>query len=81
MTVSFHKYGDYFFPGTGNITDVGEKQGKYYSVNVPLKDGIDDLTYVKLFKTVIGKVRRGETHANLSPLSPLLLLHTFPALL
>lgn len=27
MTVSFHKYGDYFFPGTGDITDVGELNG------------------------------------------------------
>ena len=29
MTVSFHKYGD-FFPGTGDIKDVGAKRGKYY---------------------------------------------------
>lgn len=28
MTVSFHKYGDYFFPGTGDVKDVGEKKGK-----------------------------------------------------
>lgn len=27
MTVSFHKYGDYYFPGTGDIKDVGEKAG------------------------------------------------------
>ena len=33
MTVSFHKYGD-FFPGTGHISDVGVKSGKYYSVMV-----------------------------------------------
>jgi hypothetical protein len=44
MTVSFHKYGDYFFPGTGDVKDVGVKGGKYYSVNVPLKDGINDET-------------------------------------
>ena len=24
MTVSFHKYGDFFFPGTGDLKDVGE---------------------------------------------------------
>ena len=28
MTVSFHKYGD-FFPGTGHITDVGAGEGKH----------------------------------------------------
>ncbi len=37
MTVSFHKYGDYFFPGTGDLTDVGELNGRYYSINVPLR--------------------------------------------
>ena len=41
MTVSFHKYGDMFFPGTGGLKDVGHNAGKYYSVNVPLQDGED----------------------------------------
>ena len=45
MTVSFHQYGEEFFPGTGSIDSVGEGKGKYYSVNVPLKVGIDDDTY------------------------------------
>ena len=35
MCVSFHKYGDLFFPGTGGLNDIGKNQGKYYSVNVP----------------------------------------------
>eukprot|EP01034_Spumella_vulgaris_P028657 gene28657-35554_t len=55
MTVSFHKYGD-FFPGTGDIRDVGVKAGKYYSVNVPLQEGIDDASYETVFKPVIDKV-------------------------
>lgn len=57
MTVSFHKYGNFFFPGTGtnklksvlfsnyfvgDMFEVGSEKGKYYSLNVPLKDGIDD---------------------------------------
>lgn len=55
MTVSFHKYGD-FFPGTGDIKDVGVKSGKYYSVNVPLQDGIDDDSYESVFRPVIQKI-------------------------
>mmetsp|Transcript_11183 Transcript_11183/g.43603 ORF Transcript_11183/g.43603 Transcript_11183/m.43603 type:complete len:507 (-) Transcript_11183:81-1601(-) len=55
MTVSFHKFGEYF-PGTGHLQDVGQHRGKYYSVNVPLKDGIDDEAYVALFKPVMAKV-------------------------
>ena len=30
MTVSFHKYGEYF-PGTGDIRDVGAGNGKYHA--------------------------------------------------
>mmetsp|Transcript_46150 Transcript_46150/g.147659 ORF Transcript_46150/g.147659 Transcript_46150/m.147659 type:complete len:429 (+) Transcript_46150:39-1325(+) len=56
MTVSFHKYGDFFFPGTGDVKDVGEKSGKYYSLNVPLRDGIDDASYLRLFKPIMHKV-------------------------
>lgn len=55
MTASFHKFGD-FFPGTGSIRDVGTKTGKYYSVNFPLLEGIDDLSYEHCFKPVIGKI-------------------------
>jgi histone deacetylase 1/2 len=55
MTVSFHKYGDYF-PGTGDIKDIGVRRGKYYSVNVPLQDGIDDATYESVFKPVMAAV-------------------------
>ncbi|KAF9359351.1 histone deacetylase [Mortierella sp. AD094] len=44
MTVSFHKHGEYF-PGTGEVRDVGAGPGKYYAVNFPLRDGIDDTTY------------------------------------
>lgn len=56
MTVSFHKYGNGFFPNTGSINEIGLKTGKYYSVNVPLKDGIDDITYTMLFKEIMSDV-------------------------
>ncbi|XP_071952749.1 histone deacetylase 3-like isoform X2 [Antedon mediterranea] len=56
MTVSFHKYGNQFFPGTGDMYEIGMESGRYYSVNVPLKDGIDDAMYSDLFKPVIQSV-------------------------
>lgn len=55
MTVSFHKYGDYF-PGTGDVSDVGTGRGKNYSVNFPLKDGVDDESYRYIFHPVMTKV-------------------------
>ena len=54
MTVSFHKYTGDFFPGTGKLDDNGAGLGKYFCLNVPLLDGIDDDMYLTVFKTVIG---------------------------
>lgn len=56
MTVSFHKFGDMFFPGTGDVWDKGSGAGEYYAVNFPLKDGIDDDNYERVFQPVIQKV-------------------------
>ncbi|ETI20670.1 histone deacetylase RPD3 [Cladophialophora carrionii CBS 160.54] len=52
MTVSFHKYGEYF-PGTGELRDIGVGLGKHYAVNFPLRDGIDDTSYKGIFEPVI----------------------------
>jgi len=55
MTVSFHKYGEYF-PGTGDLRDIGAGKGKYYAVNFPMRDGIDDESYQNTFVPIISKV-------------------------
>ncbi|KAI5467483.1 hypothetical protein BGZ63DRAFT_345514 [Mariannaea sp. PMI_226] len=57
MTVSFHKYGEYF-PGTGELRDTGIGQGKNYAVNFPLRDGITDQTYKSIFEPVIENVMK-----------------------
>lgn len=56
MTVSFHEYGGGFFPGSGSLNSVGDGPGKYHSINVPLKPGMNDDSFEHLFKDVIGKV-------------------------
>ncbi|GAA5980918.1 hypothetical protein JCM11641_005484 [Rhodosporidiobolus odoratus] len=53
LTVSFHKYSPDFFPGTGHIDELGHALGKYFSLNVPLQDGIDNESYVALFKSIM----------------------------
>jgi histone deacetylase 1/2 len=55
MTVSFHKYGEYF-PGTGELRDIGVGTGKNYAVNFPLRDGITDETYKNIFEPTIEAV-------------------------
>ncbi|KAN0063188.1 histone deacetylase [Thecaphora frezii] len=55
MTCSFHKYGE-FFPGTGELRDIGIGKGKHYSCNFPLRDGITDESYKSVFEPVISKI-------------------------
>jgi len=55
MTASFHKFGDYF-PGTGSVEDIGIGAGKYYSVNYPLNEGVDDLNFEMAFKPVMDEI-------------------------
>ncbi|KAK3676785.1 histone deacetylase [Recurvomyces mirabilis] len=63
MTLSYHRYGPYddtghkFFPGTGDLSDVGLKGtvGEHFALNVPIGSGIDDRQYRYLFESVTGK--------------------------
>ena len=59
LTVSFHKYDrEQFFPGTGPLDSTGPPNplnpGAHHAINVPLNDGIDDESYIWLFKSIIG---------------------------
>lgn len=56
MTVSFHRYGSDFFPGTGGFGDVGAGMGRNYSINVPLRLGIDDDAYESIYVPIMQKV-------------------------
>ena len=56
MTLSFHQCGGNFFPGTGHLDDVGAKAGRNYALNFPLDVGMDDASYMSVFKPVVSKV-------------------------
>ena len=53
LTVSFHKYGGGFFPGTGSLHNVGVGAGRGFSLNAPLRDGITDEGYEAVFAPVM----------------------------
>lgn len=36
--------------------EIGAESGRYYSLNVPLKEGIDDQSYEQIFKPVVQSV-------------------------
>eukprot|EP00210_Caulerpa_lentillifera_P005717 g5467.t1 len=56
LTVSFHKYGHDYYPRTGSLNSIGQGLGKYYAINVPLKDGVTDEMYLRLFKTILEEI-------------------------
>jgi histone deacetylase 1/2 len=55
--LSFHQYDpeNAFFPGTGGVEEIGEKEGKYCAINVPLKQGCSDQKFFYLFKKIFDK--------------------------
>lgn len=60
LTLSIHKYDSLnFFPGTGDLDRTGpdneDNRGAHHAVNVPLNDGIDDESYLYMFKTIVQK--------------------------
>lgn len=42
LTISIHESGDYLFPGTGHVHELGDGPGRGYSVNIPLAPHTDD---------------------------------------
>ena len=48
---SVHQYPHY--PGTGDIEEIGEGEGKGYTVNVPLPPECGDSDYIHIFKKVL----------------------------
>lgn len=52
VTASFHKHIPGFYPGTGDITDIGCMKGKYHSINIPFLDGISHSNFLKVFLQV-----------------------------
>ncbi|XP_064627403.1 histone deacetylase 8-like [Lineus longissimus] len=57
MTLSMHKFSPGFFPGTGALEDIGYGKGKFYTVNVPLREGMQDKSFVRIFKRLASKIK------------------------
>lgn len=53
MTISLHEDGRYLFPGTGFVDEIGQGEGRGYSVNVPLPPRTGDLAWRHAFDAVV----------------------------
>ena len=53
LTISLHESGQYLFPGTGFVGELGAGQGEGYAVNVPLAPYTGDQVYLWAFEQVV----------------------------
>ncbi|KAL7491565.1 LOW QUALITY PROTEIN: hypothetical protein ACHAWT_000876 [Skeletonema menzelii] len=54
MTASFHRNSPGFFPATsGFVREKGEAEGLGYNLNVPLPTGIDDFTFIRMYRKML----------------------------
>eukprot|EP01104_Vermistella_antarctica_P017410 TRINITY_DN616_c0_g1_i1.p1 TRINITY_DN616_c0_g1~~TRINITY_DN616_c0_g1_i1.p1 ORF type:complete len:586 (-),score=150.90 TRINITY_DN616_c0_g1_i1:174-1931(-) len=52
-TLSFHRKGPGYYPGTGGVDDIGcGSRGRYHSFNLPLNEGVTDTQYVDFFHRI-----------------------------
>lgn len=53
LFVSLHETGRLLYPWSGNETEMGRGEGRGYTVNVPLEEGVDDEIYAFVFDAVV----------------------------
>lgn len=53
LTISLHESGQYLFPGTGFVNEMGTGRGKGYAVNIPLPPGVDDALFEEGFLAIV----------------------------
>ncbi|RLL47813.1 acetoin utilization protein AcuC [Oceanobacillus piezotolerans] len=55
-TLSIHETGRYLFPGTGNVSERGIKEGHGYSFNLPIDAFTQDESYIQLYESAFRAV-------------------------
>lgn len=56
FTLSLHRFGDSFFPGTGSATDIGLERGRWFAMNIPLWEGVEDFHYSLIFRHAVSTI-------------------------
>jgi acetoin utilization protein AcuC len=53
QTISLHESGQFLFPGTGAIHELGEGMGRGLKINVPLEPFTDSESYLEAFEMIV----------------------------
>ncbi|CAM9346609.1 unnamed protein product [Ectocarpus sp. 6 AP-2014] len=56
MTMSFHHVSKGFFPGAGQCSETGAGNGRDYNLNIPLKEGCGDASFLRVFTSALQAV-------------------------
>jgi len=56
LTMSFHESPRTLFPGTGTEDEIGEGDGRGYTVNVPFPAGLYDEAFLKAFRAIAAPI-------------------------
>ncbi|CAB1100062.1 unnamed protein product [Ectocarpus sp. CCAP 1310/34] len=56
MTMSFHHVSKGFFPGAGQCSETGAGNGRHYNLNIPLKEGCGDSSFLRVFTSALQAV-------------------------
>jgi len=58
LTISLHESGQFLFPGSGLVGDIGTGMGEGFSVNVPLAPHTGDAVYATAFDAIVTPLTR-----------------------
>ncbi|HXH91950.1 MAG TPA: acetoin utilization protein AcuC [Thermoanaerobaculia bacterium] len=58
LTMSFHESGQYLFPGTGDVHEIGSGLGRGYKLNVPLQPFTEGESYLEVLQRVVPRALR-----------------------
>lgn len=53
LKISLHMFHPNFFPGTGNLNEIGEAEGEGSIINIPLPPGTGDDAYIFAFREIV----------------------------
>lgn len=53
LFVSLHLFAPYFYPGIGGVHEIGTRQGRGYTLNVPFPPGVGDVGYLRALNDIV----------------------------
>jgi acetoin utilization protein AcuC len=56
LTLSLHESGQYLFPGTGFVDELGEGDGYGYSLNIPMEPQTEDDSWLSIYSDLINEI-------------------------